>query len=70
MSTLKKGSRLITVDGVTYRWRIRHKPTYHQLPPSTGPTSVISAPIPRSTVMRVNRPGPTRNAISRGPAVG
>ncbi len=26
----KKGSRLITVDGAVYRWRVRHKPTYHQ----------------------------------------
>lgn len=26
----KKGSRLISVDGTAYRWRIRHKPTYSQ----------------------------------------
>ncbi|GAA3009255.1 hypothetical protein [Streptosporangium longisporum] len=26
----KKGSRLISVDGAVYRWRIRHKPTYSQ----------------------------------------
>ncbi|GAA3440762.1 hypothetical protein [Planomonospora venezuelensis] len=26
----KKGSRLITVDGDAYRWRIRRKPTYCQ----------------------------------------
>jgi hypothetical protein len=30
MSIPKKGSRLITVDGVAYRWRIRRKPTYCQ----------------------------------------
>ncbi|MFE0146234.1 hypothetical protein ACFWY5_03785 [Nonomuraea sp. NPDC059007] len=30
MAIPKKGSRLITVDGVVYRWRIRHKPTYDQ----------------------------------------
>jgi hypothetical protein len=30
MAIPKKGSRLITVDGVTYRWRIRRKPTYCQ----------------------------------------
>lgn len=30
MSIPKKGSRLIAVDGVTYRWRIRRKPTYCQ----------------------------------------
>ncbi|MGW4474897.1 hypothetical protein ACWENQ_34955 [Nonomuraea sp. NPDC004354] len=28
MAIPKKGSRLITVDGVAYRWRVRHKPTY------------------------------------------
>ncbi|MFC7648347.1 hypothetical protein ACFQX6_53805 [Streptosporangium lutulentum] len=26
----KKGTRLITVDGIVYRWRVRHKPTYNQ----------------------------------------
>ncbi|MFI6452490.1 hypothetical protein ACIBF6_13110 [Streptosporangium amethystogenes] len=30
MAIPKKGSRLITVDGVIYRWRIRRKPTYCQ----------------------------------------
>src|SRR5947209_166304 len=27
---LKKGSRLITVDGVRYLWRVRNRPTYCQ----------------------------------------
>jgi hypothetical protein len=26
----KKGSRRIVVDGVTYRWRLRRRPTYSQ----------------------------------------
>ncbi|WP_207757518.1 hypothetical protein [Nonomuraea cypriaca] len=30
MAMPKKGSRLITVDGTIYRWRVRHKPTYCQ----------------------------------------
>lgn len=30
MSLVRKGSRLITVNGVVYRWRIRRKPTYSQ----------------------------------------
>jgi hypothetical protein len=30
MATRKTGSRQIVVDDVTYRWRIRHKPTYMQ----------------------------------------
>ncbi|WP_432926673.1 hypothetical protein ACQPZZ_36580 [Microbispora sp. CA-135349] len=30
MAIPRKGSRLITVDGVAYRWRIRRKPAYGQ----------------------------------------
>ena len=30
MALAVKGSRLITVDGTVYRWRLRRKPTYHQ----------------------------------------
>lgn len=30
MALNTKGSRLITVDGTTYRWRIRRKPSYGQ----------------------------------------
>jgi len=30
MAIPKKGSRLLTVKGERYRWRIRHKPTYGQ----------------------------------------
>jgi len=30
MALVRKGSRRIDVDGVTYRWRVRRKPTYEQ----------------------------------------
>ena len=30
MALVKKGSRLINVDGTTYRWRLRGRPTYDQ----------------------------------------
>jgi hypothetical protein len=30
MALVRKGSRLIAVDGVVYRWRIRGRPTYGQ----------------------------------------
>ncbi|MEW1838733.1 hypothetical protein AB0392_12325 [Nonomuraea angiospora] len=30
MAIPKKGSRLITVDGTVFRWRVRHKPTYDE----------------------------------------
>lgn len=30
MTLVKKGSRYLDVDGVTYRWRLRGRPTYSQ----------------------------------------
>ncbi|MFF0154518.1 hypothetical protein [Micromonospora sp. NPDC005203] len=30
MALTKKGARLITVDDIVYRWRVRGKPTYAQ----------------------------------------
>lgn len=30
MALVKKGSRLITVNSTTYRWRLRRRPTYDQ----------------------------------------
>jgi hypothetical protein len=30
MAIRKKGSRPLVVDGVRYRWRVRHRPTYLQ----------------------------------------
>nr|WP_087924690.1 hypothetical protein [Streptomyces albireticuli] len=30
MALPRKGSRLIVVDGVTYRWKVRGRPTYDQ----------------------------------------
>ncbi|GHG54163.1 hypothetical protein [Streptomyces griseocarneus] len=30
MALVRKGSRRIVVDGVTYRWRLRRRPTYSQ----------------------------------------
>ena len=30
MAILKKGSRFLQVDGITYRWRVRNRPTYCQ----------------------------------------
>ncbi|MED7926262.1 hypothetical protein SMD20_18545 [Nonomuraea sp. LP-02] len=30
MAIPKKASRLITVDGTVFRWRVRHKPTYDE----------------------------------------
>lgn len=30
MGMLKKGSRLLNVDGIQYRWRVRNRPSYSQ----------------------------------------
>ncbi|MEU8205955.1 hypothetical protein [Streptosporangium sp. NPDC049046] len=30
MAMPRKGSLLISVDSTAFRWRVRHKPTYHQ----------------------------------------
>lgn len=30
MALVRRGSRLITVDDITYRWRVRRRPTYDQ----------------------------------------
>lgn len=30
MALVKEGARLITVDGTSYRWRLRGRPTYDQ----------------------------------------
>lgn len=60
MALVKKGSRRIVVDGVTYRWRIRHKPTYSQGNVWTPLTfAVEDATTPGSTlVVQTDRPHP------------
>ncbi|MDR7278706.1 hypothetical protein [Catenuloplanes atrovinosus] len=30
MAIVKKGSRLLTIDDTTFRWKVRHKPSYSQ----------------------------------------
>ncbi len=56
MAIPRKGSRLITVDGTVYRWRVRHKPTYCEglgwsplsfsVEHGTRPGSVLQASLP------------------------
>ena len=43
MSLVRKGSRIISVDGVSYRWRVRHKPTYGQEIFATEMTFAVEA---------------------------
>ncbi|MFG2972111.1 hypothetical protein ACGFYY_03760 [Streptomyces sp. NPDC048331] len=61
MALVQKGSRLITVDGTTYRWRLRGRPTYDQglvLSPLTY--AVEHARTPGTTlVVTTDRPHPS-----------
>jgi hypothetical protein len=61
MALGKKGSRRIVVDGVTYRWRLRGKPTYDQaLCWSPCTYAVEHAGQPGSTlVVTTNQPHPS-----------
>ncbi|NXY94760.1 hypothetical protein HYE82_10220 [Streptomyces sp. BR123] len=60
MALVKKGSRLITVDGITYRWRLRGRPTYDQgLATSPLAYAVEHAETAGTTlVITTNRPHP------------
>ncbi|MFG3345749.1 hypothetical protein ACGF1Z_11890 [Streptomyces sp. NPDC048018] len=60
MALTKKGSRLITVDGTTYRWRLRGRPTYAQgLAQSSLTYAVERADDPGATlVVTTDRPHP------------
>ncbi|GLX23228.1 hypothetical protein [Streptomyces lavendulae] len=60
MALVKKGSRLITVDGTTYRWRLRGRPTYAQgLVQAPLAYAVEHAGTPGTTlVVTTNRPHP------------
>lgn len=60
MALVKKGARLISVDGTTYRWRVRGRPTYDQgLASSPLTYAVEHADSPGSTlVVTTDRPHP------------
>ncbi|MFF8266724.1 hypothetical protein ACF059_04960 [Streptomyces sp. NPDC016562] len=61
MALVKKGSRLITVDGTTYRWRLRGRPTYDRgLVQSPLAYAVEHAETPGTTlVITTDQPHPS-----------
>ncbi|WP_326783467.1 hypothetical protein [Streptomyces sp. NBC_00151] len=71
MALVKKGSRLITVDGTTYRWRLRGRPTYDQgLVHSPLAYAVEHAETPGTTlVITTNQPHPSNWFGSQGSPV-
>ena len=71
MALVKKGSRLITVDGITYRWRLRGRPTYEQaLVHSPLTYAVELADTPGTTlVITTDQPHPSNWFGSQGSPV-
>jgi len=65
----KKGARIITVDGVRYRWRVRHKPTYSQSGWSKFSFSVEAADT-RGSVLVVSCAGARFDSWVAGPGAG
>ena len=56
MALAVKGSRLITVDGTVYRWRMRRNPTYGQLCLGSPLTFAVELAGARGTVLAVTVP--------------
>jgi hypothetical protein len=56
VALVRKGSRLITVDGAVFRWRVRGKPTYGQGLGWTPLTFVVERADASGAVMVVSLP--------------
>ncbi|MEU7584850.1 hypothetical protein AB0A95_00965 [Micromonospora sp. NPDC049230] len=56
MALTRKGSRLITVDGIVYRWRVRGKPTYDQALCERPLTFAIEQADRKGSVLLVSMP--------------
>jgi hypothetical protein len=69
MAVPKKGSRIITVEGVKYRWRVRHKPTYCQGNAWHGITVSVELDKEPRTVLVVELPYVRPDNWIREPAI-
>ncbi|MGW0436548.1 hypothetical protein ACWDV4_28870 [Micromonospora sp. NPDC003197] len=71
MAIPKKGSRLISVDGIIYRWRIRPKPTYSQGVAETALTYAVELEQDPGSVLVVttDSPRPDNWMMASGKAV-
>lgn len=71
MALAKKGSRHITVDGITYRWRIRRRPTYSQALAWSPLTYAVEHGDSSGTVLMVttNQPHPSNWLVAPGSPV-
>ncbi|MFC7529624.1 hypothetical protein [Actinoplanes sp. GCM10030250] len=57
MALVKKGSRVITVDGLAYRWRVRRRPTYPQGVAATPLSFAVERADRRGAVLIATMPG-------------
>ncbi|MBG0562395.1 hypothetical protein [Actinoplanes aureus] len=69
MVLVKRGSRLITVDGVVYRWRVRKRPAYPQALAATPLSFAVEQAERRGSVLIATMPGgPAGNWIGAAAA--
>ncbi|MEU8335353.1 hypothetical protein [Micromonospora tulbaghiae] len=69
MALTKKGSRLITVDGVVYRWRVRGRPTYAQALGQRPLTLAVEQADCKGSVLLVSMPQDHPSNWFGGPSI-
>ncbi|MEU4420459.1 hypothetical protein AB0F81_07505 [Actinoplanes sp. NPDC024001] len=57
MVLVKRGSRLITVDGAVYRWRVRRRPTFPQALAAAPLSFAVERAERRGSVLVATMPG-------------
>lgn len=69
MAIPKKGTRIITINGMKFRWRIRKKPTYHQGLTNSPMTFSVELAHNSKSVLVVETPYAHPNNFMNVPAV-